>query len=259
MKFIKIWLGSLLALMCITGVQAADMAKANVMRVYTDTVTPAEQTAYEAGVKSYNQCLSQHSFKVRWIALNHETGNTYSYSYVSDPVTWAGFDSMRATGKACDAVWQSAANPHLQSETSSFLVAMPEMSHMPKGSMDLGTGLIGVSYTTLKNGHDAHMAYVDAVKKITAAADKSNWPGHYMVSSVEGGDVGAPDFIIAWPAKDWADYGMDINPTFWKMVENVYGKKEAAALRKTLNDAVKESSSHIDSYNADLTYTPEGK
>lgn len=81
---------------------------------------------------------------------------------------------MRTTGKACDAVRQSAANPHLQSETSSFLTIMSDMSHMPKGSMDLGTGLIHISYITLKNGHDTYEAYVDAVKKVTAAATKSN-------------------------------------------------------------------------------------
>ncbi len=80
-----------------------------------------------------------------------------------------------------------------------------------------------------------------------------------MISEVESGDVGTPDFILTWSAKDWADYSMDINPPFWKMVENVYGKKEAVALRKTMNDSVKESSSHIDSYNADLTYTPASK
>ena len=48
---------------------------------------------------------------------------------------------------------------------------------------------------------------------------------------------------------------MEANPSLWKMMENVYGKAEAAAIRKSLNDSIEKSSSHIDSYNADLTYT----
>ncbi len=248
----------LLAIACLTGVQAASMDEANVSRVYTDIVAPADQLAYESGVKAYNQCLSQHGFKYQWVALNHETGNTYAYSYVTGPMTWAEFDDMRATGKACDQVWQSAANPHMQSETSSFLVRMPELSHKSK-DMDLSSGLMGVVFFKLKHGHAVHEEFTNVMKMLAAAAAKTNWPGDYLISEVRDGDEGAPDYILVYQAKNWADFGAPMNPPFWKMVENAYGKKKAAGLRKSLNDAVKSSSSHIDSYNADLTYTPAGK
>ncbi|MGI0081274.1 MAG: hypothetical protein ACRECH_16830 [Nitrososphaerales archaeon] len=256
MKKFTFWLTPLVALVCFTSVQAASMDKDNVSRVYTDIVAPADQMAYEAGVKAYNQCLGQHGFKYTWTALNHETGNTYAYSYVSAPTTWAAFDDMRTSGKACDSVFQSATNPHLRSETSSFLVRMPELSHM---SMDLSSGLVGVIFYTLKHGHAANEAFTNAAKMFAAAAAKTKWPYPYMLSRVEQGDAGAPDFILSYPAKNWADYGEDLNPSFMKMLENAYGKKKATELLKSFNDAVQDTSSHLDSVNTDLTYTPSGK
>jgi hypothetical protein len=43
------------------------------------------------------------------------------------------------------------------------------------------------------------------------------------------------------------------------MLENAYGKADADALRKTLREAIQESPSHVDSYNAGLSYRPTGK
>jgi len=257
MKFITLFLVPLATLFCMAGAQAAGMDHSNVVRDYTDTVSPAEQKAYEDGVKTYNQCLSQHGFKFTWTAWSHVTGNTYMYSYDTNPSTWADFDKMHDTGGVCDEVWQSAVNPHLVSETSAFMVGMPELSHMPK-NMGLGSGLIDVTYFKLKAGHEARDTFTNTIKMIAEAATKSNWPGHYQFASVQDAGPGAPDFILVWASKNWADFGMDINPPLWKMVEDTYGKKKANELRMSLNDVIVDSSSHVDEYNQDLTYKPTG-
>lgn len=255
MKSFNLWLAPAIALLCITGVQAAGMEKANVMQDYTDTVAPADQQAYETGVKAYNQCLSQHGLKYRWTAWTHETGDTYSYSYTSDPVTWADFDTMEATGKACDSVYQSGVNPHLKSETSAFYVMRPGMSYMPK---DMGppTGLVDVESFTLKGSQAADDAFTNGIKMIYAAAVKTHWSYYSMTLQVMNGGRSAPDYILVIPAKNWADFGTEPKPTVWTMLANVYGKKKAAEVRKSIDDAIKNSSSHVDSYNAGLTYTP---
>jgi hypothetical protein len=127
---------------------------------------------------------------------------------------------------------------------------------MPKDSdKQPPPALIGVVYFHLKNGHDAHEAFKAAVKKIASAAEKTDWPGHFETDEINYGGDGSPDYIVVLPNKDWADVGMETNPSLWKMMESVYGKTEAAAIRKSLNDSIEKSSSHIDSYNADLTYT----
>jgi len=257
MKRITAWLALAAGLSCILAAQAADKDSPRVIRDYTDSVVPADQQAYEAGIKAYNQCLAGHSFKYAWTAVNHETGDVYLYSYVTDPLAWKDFDAMRTAGKPCDATFRSSVNPHLKGETSSFMKVMPELSHMPKG-MDLGRGYIEIVFFALKHGHEAHEAFEDAAKKLAAAADKSKWQSPYQLMQVVDGGEDAPDYVLVSPSKSWADFGMEPNPSFWKMVSNVYGEDQAKALRKTVNDAVRHTSSHVDSYNAGLSYKPSG-
>lgn len=249
---------SAVALLAVANVHAAEADKANVTRVYSDTVAPASQVAYETAVKNYNKCLGQHGFKYSWVALLHETGNTYTYSYIGGPYRWADFDTMHTTSKACDDTWRNEANPHLQGETSTFLVAMPEMSHMP-AAKDAMSALLNVTYFTLKSGREADDAFTDGVKKISAAADKAKWPGHFTLYKTRGGGKDAPDYILVSPYKTWAEYGAGPDPSVWKMVEGVYGKADTDALRKSINDSIRDASAHVDSYSAELTYTPPSK
>ena len=258
MKIITSCVLSAIALLAVAGVNAAEPDKANVSRVYNDTVAPADQIAYETGVKAYNKCLAEHGFKYTWTAWGHETGNTYLYSYVTGPHTWATFDAMHDAGKACDDAWRTNANPHLKGETSAFAVAMPELSHVSKDK-DAKPALMRVTFFTLKQGHVSNEAFTDAMKKIAAAAEKANWPDHYLVQKIRAGGKESPDFILVSQHKNWADFGAEANPTLWKMVEGVYGKQDTDALRKSINDALEDVSSHVDSYNADLTYTASTK
>jgi hypothetical protein len=258
MNTITPWVALSFALSCAASVQAADTSRSTIVRDYTDIVAPAEQQAYEAGVKNFNQCLHQHGFKYTWKAWIHETGNTYAYSYVTDPISWQDFDAMNTAGKACDQALRTAVNPHLKSETSAFFEMMPAMSHMPK-NMPPTSAFIEVTYFKLKPGHEAMDAFMAAAKKIAAAAEKSNWAVNYMIGQVQEGDEGSPDFILVIPANSWAEVGKDPDPSVWKMVENVYGKESGQAIRKSVNDAVQSQSSHVDSYSAELTYMAAGQ
>ncbi len=55
---------------------------------------------------------------------------------------------------------------------------------------------------------------------------------------------------------NWADLGAEADPTMWKMVESAEGKDVAADLRKALGGAIEDESSHVDSVDEELTYTP---
>lgn len=258
MKRITAWLALVAGLFCVLGVQAADDSSPRVIRGYTDWVAPAEQQAYESGIKAYNQCLGEHGFKYAWMALNHETGDAYAYSYVTEPLTWADFDVMRESGKACDGTFRESVNPHLKRETSGFMKVVPEMSYMPKGS-DMGQGYVDVVLFTIKPGHDADESFRDAVTQVTAAAVKAKWPGRYQVMHVIDSGDDAADYILVSPSKDWADFGAEPDPAFWKMVASVHGEVQAKSLRKALDDAIKHVSAHVDRYNGELTYRPAGK
>ena len=241
---------SAIALAAVTTIHAED--KPSVSRIYNDTVAPADQVAYETAVKAYNKCLADHGFKYTWSAWGHETGNTYLYSYVAGPYTWADFDAMQTAAKPCDDTWRNQANPHLKGEASAFVVQMPEISRVASDS-DAKPVLISVTFFTIKPGREEQ--FTDGVKKIAEAAEKSNWSSHYTFSRVRGGGKDFPDFVLVWQYKSWAEYGAGPNPPTWKMVEGVNGKDDTDALRKSINDAIQEVHSHVDQYNAELTYT----
>lgn len=255
MKILAACVVAALAVSAIGNAHAADAGKAVVSRDFTDTVSPMNQQAYEAGVKAWNQFLREHGSKYTWTAWVHETGDVYSYSYVAGPYSWSDFDTMRDAGKTCDAIWREQANPHLKGETSAFMVDQPDMSHMPADwANQAPPALIAVMYFTLKPGHEAHAAFADAAKKIAAAADKAKWPYYFRFLQLQAGGEGAPDYVLVLPNKSWADYGSEANPSMWKMVEGVYGKADTDALRETVNNAIEKTSEHVDSYNADLSY-----
>lgn len=256
MKILSACVVAALAASAVGSAFAADSDKAVVMRDYTDTVAPAHQQAYEAGLKAYNQCLRDHHVKFSEPTVTHETGNDYMYSTDVGPVTWADLDTLDTQAKACDATWRAQGNPHLDGETSVFMVVQPDMSHLPAGGMhQTPPPILHVIDYVLKPGHGASMAFTDAIKKITAAAVKTKWPYYWSTMQIQGGDDGAPDYLLVIRSKNWADVGMDPNPSLWKMVASAYGQTDADAIRKSLNDAVAKAPDHFDKYNADLSYT----
>jgi len=256
MKRVRPWLAAAFAVACVTVVHAADQEKANIQRVYNDSVAPADQVAYEAAVKSYNDCLAKNGFKYKWTALSHETGDVYTYSYVSEPVTWSAFDQMHDVGKICDKTWRTEANPHVKGEVSMFLETKADMSHVQKGKDAMTSPFLDVTFIKLKRGHEASEAFERAAKEIAAAAEKSNWPEYFTMAEVMEADRNAASYIVTWPAASWKDYGMQDNVSMWKMVEGVKGKEATEALRKSVNDVIEEVWSHVDSYNAELSFTP---
>lgn len=254
MKTLAPWLAIALATAGIGGARAADKEDA-IYRIYSDTVAPAEQQAYETGIKTYNECLRTHGFKYAWIALDHVTGDVYSYSYVAGPMTWADVDTMHETGKVCDATFRSEVNPHLKSETSSFAQAMPEISYKPS-MLDAKSRLIEVTFFKLKRGHDAEAVFMDVAKKIAAAAAKSQWSVDYSFLRILEADRDAPDFVLLTPAGTWKEFGRNEDASVWAMYEKAEGREAAAAARASVGKTFKEIWSHVDAYDADLTYTP---
>jgi hypothetical protein len=240
---------------CASPALAAGKDGADVLRVYADSVNPAEQTAYEAGIRKYNECLRGRGFRYAWIALSHETGDVYSYSYVTGPYAWADYDAMDAAAKPCLDTFHGEVNPHLKSEISGFFRMMPGASYLP-GGFDMKAGFVDVMFFKLKPGHDAHEAFENAANKIAAAAAKAKWPVHFSVQRAMDLDRNAGDFVVLSTAGSWKDLGTIDDASAYELLESANGKADADATRAALDGAVVEVWSHIDRYNADLTYLP---
>jgi len=236
-------------------VQAADMNQLSMSYDIEDTVAPAEQAAYEAGVKSYNQCLSKHGFKFAVPALNHVTGNTYMYSYVVMVPDWAALDTNHAMAGVCDAEFAADVNPHLLSETAAVTTVAPGFSHYPNNTAPM-TPLTEVISFTLKPGMAAYKAFTNGVKAIYAAEAKSNWPYYSELDEMNYAGAGAPDFQLIIPARSWAEIGKPESPSVWKMLANVDGQRKADEIHKSIDDAIASSEAHVDRYDPSLSYAP---
>lgn len=258
MKTVATLLVLMLTVTCTVCVRAADPGPTLVSREYTDVVAPAEQAAYEAGIKAYNQCLREHDFKYSWTAWVHETGDTFSYSYTTDPLPWAAFDAMHAAAQACDPVLRSSVNPHLKSEMSGFTQMHPELSHLSEG-WRANEPFVEVNNIKLKPGHEPTGTFVDVMQKVTAAAEKTRWNYQYTISDVRDTDSNTPNFILAISSESWAELGKEPETPMWAMVATVYGKDTALAMRKSLNDALDYETNYIKSYSAELSYKASGK
>lgn len=106
MKILTACVVAALAASAVGSAFAADSDKAVVMRDFTDTVAPAQQQAYEAGLKAYNQCLHEHHVKFGEPTVTHDTGNDYMYS-VANAYGQTDADAIRkpfndAVAKASD-------------------------------------------------------------------------------------------------------------------------------------------------------------
>ena len=244
------------ALMCAGGVQAAATDPISLSFDIEDAVAPAQQVAYEAGVKSYNRCLSQHGYKFAVPALEHVTGDTYAYSYVVILPNWAGLDTNHAMSAVCDSVFEADVNPHLLSETAAISTVMPGFRHYPKGEGPADAPLTEVISFTLKPGRAADEAFRNGVRSIYAAEAKSNWPYYSELDGMNFAGPGAPDFQLIIPARSWAEIGTPESPTVWEMLAKAYGQRKADAIRKSIDGAVASTEEHIDRYAPSLSYTP---
>lgn len=249
-----ICMAAALCLVASAGVYAAGMNQANVTRDWEDIVAPAQQQAYEAGEKDYNQCLAQHGFKYAVSAVTHSTGDTYQYSYTMGPVTWADYDTAHNESSACASLYNTEVNPHLTSETNNFETTQPDLSRMPQDLTPYV--LVDVVHFWLKPGMAANDAFTKSVKQIYAAENKTNWPVYSEMEAIVAGGPGAADYELDVFYKNWADYGAA--PNYETMLVNAYGKKKADAILKAGNDSISKEEEHIDRVDTALSYTPSG-
>jgi hypothetical protein len=90
--------------------------------------------------------------------------------------------------------------------------------------------------------------------KSSAARKKTNRKGYYVVIQGVSGTDG-PTRTIVGLRKDWAGFKPE-DKTIREMMEEVYGKSEADALRETFWKSVKSFTTNFTRYRADLSYRP---
>lgn len=254
-------IGSALLLGAAIGLaQAAAPASApapamTVTRVYIVEVPPAEDHAFNEGVKAWNKCLHEHGFKRTSYVYDSETGDLTRYLFLNVYTSWAAMDTQDPAGKPCRSIFTTSVQPHASKAFSEVSVLNAKETYMPGGDT-VPWPIMWVDAYRIKPGHGP--AFNGGMAQFASAAAKTHWQGHFAGYDIEGGGNDAPDFVIAWPNKNWADVGTDPSPSVKDMMAGVYGAAAAESGHQKFTDAIAEHWSDAWSYDKDLSLT-QGK
>lgn len=242
-----------LSLVLVGAMGFAQVASADpITRVYIVQVPPAQDHAFNVGVKAWEKCLRDHGTKDTTYAYDAETGDATRYVFLAEYSSWGGMDVHDAAGKACMGLFRSGVSPHFSGVVSDVAVPNAKDTYMPGGDPDPAP-MIWVDAFRIKFGQAA--AFNDALSKFAAAAAKTHWQGHFAGYDIEGGGQGSEDFVLVWPNKSWADIGTDPNPSAKAMMQSVYGAA-AQSMHQTFVQTVAEEWSDAWSYDKDLSVIP---
>lgn len=252
-------IGSALLLSAAIGLaQAAAPAPAaapamTVTRVYIVEVPPAEDHAFNEGVKAWDKCLRDHGIKRASYVYDSETGDLTRYLFLNVYTSWAAMDARDPAGKPCLDIFTTSVQPHASKAFSEVSVLNAKDTYMPGGD-PIPWPMMWVDAYRIKPGHGP--AFEDALSKLASAAAKTHWQAHFSGYDIEGGGNGSADFVLVWPNKNWADIGTDPNPSAKDMVVSVYGAAAAGSSHQKFTDAIAEHWSDAWSYDKDLSLIP---
>ena len=222
-------------------------------RVFMVIVPPAQDQAFNQGIKDWNKCLHDHGSKQAVYAYSALTGDLDRYLFLEEHSSWADMDTHDPAGKACGPTFVSEVLPHAGHAFSEIAELNAKDTYMPGGDPDPAP-MLWVDVFRLKPGHiDAFEA---TLAKYTAAAARIHWEGHFASYDIEGASQGSENFVVVWPNKSWADIGRDPKPTRPQLIEKAYGKAKARALHDTYVDAIEAQWSDTWTYQKDLSFIP---
>lgn len=139
---------------------------------------------------------------------------------------------------------------HTESSTMEVWRYRPGLSNPPKG--ETPPAYAAVYYRHLNQGMMG--TYAGAVRKINTAIVKANWGvGYYRNVHVNSGEE---PMAVRWVARrTWEDFAPP-ELSFPRLLEEAYGKEEAAAIQDALNRSIHCGRSEIWAYRPDLSYAP---
>jgi hypothetical protein len=218
--------------------------------IFLVKVRPGFEAKFEEGMKKH-------------FAWHKRQGDTWNYSIwqivsgpnfgkylgVSAGHEWKDFDTWQAKfGKGDEADASETITPYTDEVSTSYWAVLPQISR-PPDSREPGP-MVELIHFRVKP--EAEERFQRAMTRVHEAIQKSDWPYRYIwYSLVNGGEH--PSFTLALPKNGFADLAEPETP-FPKMLEKSLGRSEAESILKTLGESVREQTSELVRYRADLSY-----
>ncbi len=215
------------------------------------TIKPGMTQQFEEAYKQHIAWHRQQNDTWTWHTWQYETGAQLGQYVVRTPGHhWEDFDAHAEFNAADAADFFAGPGQYVGSASSVFSRLLPKVSRWPEG--DAIPAFVEVLTFRLRYGSGREFNY--AIKKVTEAINKSDWPVHYAwLTTLRGGEFGT--YILVLPHENWADFKEPEKP-FEAMLEEVYGRVEADKVLKAFTKAVRSESSQIARFRPDLSYMP---
>ncbi len=226
-----------------------------ISRVVVWKAKPSMDAKLEAGIKAHNLLHKKKNDPMPHHTYVVTSGpNTGDFVRVAGGRNWKDFDAEAAWQAEDQADSAINTDPYIASAMPMYYRLRPDLSRMPPGTTP--SAMYALGFIRLKIGKVDD--YEQSRKLLKQAADKANWPRHFLVFSlVNGGD--GPTWVISNPADKFADFNPPEGKTFAEMLEEQLGK-DAARLRQEMADSsIASITSELIAYRADLSYTPAAK
>lgn len=226
----------------------------NVAQINLHTPKPGMADKYEAARKKH---MAWHKAQKdpwewhTWQVVSGEASGTYYTGTFGH--AWKDFDGQARFEKDDLADYGKGIGPTLGRTYSSYYVRRADMSLSPPSAEPPSAYTVVTYYLLTAEGMND---FIDGVKKINEAIKKTSYPQagpsswYQLVNGGEG-----PMFLIAGGRANWAAFAPN-EKTLDQMMEEAYGKEQAAAILARGRKAIRSIRSETLQYRADLSYVP---
>ena len=163
---------------------------------------------------------------------------------------WKEFDARAAFDERDDADFIGNVLPLIEKVDVGYWSYLPEASHSAPAGQP--AAMAQVTHYFVKP--DGFVAFLDALKEMKAALDKTSFPmvldWYRLVSGGEG-----PQFVLAVDRKSWADMEGPAKSLDQALADAV-GAQKAVALLTAIRESTRFTRSYMLRYRPDLSYVP---
>ena len=213
---------------------------------------------WQDGFRKYHQWLHEHHVadtSYTWQVISGDRWGHYLIGTFGHD--WKDFDAMeKAAPAGIGEQIQADLVPYTESVKVSYYSFRADLSRAKPNPAQPPARFTELVTFMLKPGGGEDITEV--IKAGNAAAEKSHWSGSpaQWYSLVNGGV--APQLVLAVNHDSWADF-QPPEPSFGKMLSEVYGKEGAEALGHKFDKALRSVRTEILEYHPELSYIPESK
>lgn len=212
---------------------------------------PGMEAEFEAGIRAHHRWRSEQGDTWTWLVWRIDTGPlTGTYAIGTFNHEWSDFDTPPVDLAAAHENRRETMMPFIESVHTEHYTYLNRISHVPAELPPRNFSITEMIEVRIGKEQD----FLDAVAKISAAIKETGWPNNYEWYRLDYG-ARKPTYARVRLLWNWGDLSAP-DMTLRAVLEQVYGKNEAAEIADTFNASVERRHNRTAMLKKDLFYIP---